>query len=568
MVINTSFLFFRCLFIFLSIVLVSSQLTVSPYNYRYFQYRNKTVALVGSTEHYGAVLNLDFDYVTYLDTLQANGLHLVRTWTGAIYREDVHDFNIRRNTLAPSPGKYLAPWAVEPNSCCYNNTPGVPLYNFSAGWNETYWDRLDDFLYQASLRNIIVNLGLFSNFYGNDSVQWKLSPLYPLNNVNRIGTTVQSANDVFILGLHPDINSLLDTYIAELITRVQKYDNLFYEIINELWTAPYAYPSGGAVYRPWVDHTINFIQYYDNNTHMISENYAIMAKRIIELNSNTSFYSFHDTTLDTLLINENFQTNNRYLLKPLGTGETGFTGDPFNPSLYFTSDDTYRSEGYLTLFNGGVTYNNLDCSFSTLYPNGTDYPIPSYVPGGGGNTLRTSLGVLQYLLDSLPLQYCHPIRNLVTGVQTDGRPQLYYQFSTIGNISSNIGIFAMYITNAWWANGTVNGSFTIEYDVTVSSNENRYTLTNTSSSSSSLNWTVHFINPIDGTFLAPVQNFTSDNVNRLTIRTATFVRDIVIIGLRNDSLHYFTYVPSTVHTMLPVSSQHKENRKPTGKGLS
>jgi len=42
-----------------------------PENPHYFLFREKLTILVGSTEHYGAVLNLDFDYVTYLDELAA-----------------------------------------------------------------------------------------------------------------------------------------------------------------------------------------------------------------------------------------------------------------------------------------------------------------------------------------------------------------------------------------------------------------------------------------------------------------------------------------------------------------
>lgn len=37
-----------------------------PQNPHYFQYRNKLILLVGSGEHYGSVVNLDFDYANYL----------------------------------------------------------------------------------------------------------------------------------------------------------------------------------------------------------------------------------------------------------------------------------------------------------------------------------------------------------------------------------------------------------------------------------------------------------------------------------------------------------------------
>jgi hypothetical protein len=48
-----------------------------PDNPRYFLLRERATCLVGSGEHYGAVVNLDFDYVRHLDTLARDGLDFV-----------------------------------------------------------------------------------------------------------------------------------------------------------------------------------------------------------------------------------------------------------------------------------------------------------------------------------------------------------------------------------------------------------------------------------------------------------------------------------------------------------
>ena len=45
-------------------------------NPHYFLFRGSPTVLITSGEHYGAVLNLDFDYIRYLDELQSNGLNL------------------------------------------------------------------------------------------------------------------------------------------------------------------------------------------------------------------------------------------------------------------------------------------------------------------------------------------------------------------------------------------------------------------------------------------------------------------------------------------------------------
>ncbi len=74
-------------------------LALHPENGHYFLFRGKPTVLIASGEHYGAVLNLDFDYRKYLDTLAADGLNNMRIFSGA-YVEPQGAFNIARNTLA------------------------------------------------------------------------------------------------------------------------------------------------------------------------------------------------------------------------------------------------------------------------------------------------------------------------------------------------------------------------------------------------------------------------------------------------------------------------------------
>ncbi|HKZ38704.1 MAG TPA: hypothetical protein VJ184_13680, partial [Chryseolinea sp.] len=77
-------------------------IALHPENPHYFIYEDSAAVLITSGEHYGAVLNLDFDYVAYLEELSKNRLNLTRTFTGA-YVEPVGAFKIERNTLAPAP---------------------------------------------------------------------------------------------------------------------------------------------------------------------------------------------------------------------------------------------------------------------------------------------------------------------------------------------------------------------------------------------------------------------------------------------------------------------------------
>ena len=51
----------------LCITAAAPPLRLHPANQRYFEFRGEPTVLVTSGEHYGAVLNLDFDFVRYLD---------------------------------------------------------------------------------------------------------------------------------------------------------------------------------------------------------------------------------------------------------------------------------------------------------------------------------------------------------------------------------------------------------------------------------------------------------------------------------------------------------------------
>ena len=59
-----------------------------------FLFREKPTVLVTSTEHYSAVLNLDFDFISNLDELKSHGLNLTRTFSG-VYCELPGNFKIK-----------------------------------------------------------------------------------------------------------------------------------------------------------------------------------------------------------------------------------------------------------------------------------------------------------------------------------------------------------------------------------------------------------------------------------------------------------------------------------------
>ena len=86
-------------------VRAAQPIALHPQNPHYFVFRGKPTVLITSGEHYGAVLNLDFDFVRYLDELKTRGLNLTRTFSG-VSRADASNSprssTASRNAVSPA----------------------------------------------------------------------------------------------------------------------------------------------------------------------------------------------------------------------------------------------------------------------------------------------------------------------------------------------------------------------------------------------------------------------------------------------------------------------------------
>ena len=109
-------------------------IALHPENPHYFLWRKKPTLLLTSAEHYGAVINSDFNFSRYLQTLASQRMNMTRTFVGS-YVEPAGAFNITSNTLAPRAGKFIAPWAR-------SSEPGYPnggnKFDLNK-WNEDYF---------------------------------------------------------------------------------------------------------------------------------------------------------------------------------------------------------------------------------------------------------------------------------------------------------------------------------------------------------------------------------------------------------------------------------------------
>lgn len=339
-------------------------------NPHYFSYKGKPLVLITSGEHYGAVLNLDFDYDTYLYTLASDGLNLTRVFSGA-YVEPQGAFKIEGNTLAPQRERYICPWKR-------SDTPGYAnggnKFDLSE-WDQQYFDRLSDFIAQAEKRNIIVELTLFCPFY--EESQWKLSPMNRINNINGGGPTERT--DVYTLDKSGALLVIQDNLVRKIVHELKDYSNVIYEICNE--------PYFGGVTLAWQHHMASLIAEEEKEfpqPHLISQNVANGSKKITTPHPAVSVFNFHYATPPVAV------AQNYFLNKVIGDNETGFKGN---------ADSTYRKEGWAFILAGGALFNNLDYSFTAGHEDGT-FRYPATQPGGGSAALRKQLGSLQRFIST------------------------------------------------------------------------------------------------------------------------------------------------------------------------
>jgi PA14 domain. len=357
-----------------------------PENPHYFQFRGKPAVLIGSSEHYGAVLNKEFDYVTYLKELRSKRLNHTRLFSGT-YREVPGSFNITDNTLAPRPEYFISPWAR-------SSTPG----EFAGGnkfdltrWDDAYFERLKSFIRLAGKYGIVVELSLFCPLY--DEALWQVSPMNASNNINGIGNCPR--DEVFTLK-HPDLLEAQKAVVRKFVTELNGFDNLYYEICNEPWM--------GGVTMEWQNEIIDTIvaaQVSLPNTHLIGLN--PQGLNIRNPHPAVSIFNYHHGD-SAEPVSRNYELN-----KVIGDNETGFRGQ---------ANFTYRSEAWDCLLAGGALFSHLDYSFSTQHPAGTLREYSS--PGGGNTELRSQFRVLKNFMHGLNFVRMQPEPAVIAAINPPG----------------------------------------------------------------------------------------------------------------------------------------------------
>jgi len=401
-----------------------------PQNPHYFLYRGKAVALIASGEHYGAVINGDFDYHKYLAAMDAAGMNYTRLFGGSYVEEPGKSFGIRRNDLAPERGKFVTPWARSTDPGYAGGGNKIDL----SKWNPEYFTRLHDFLGEAARRGIVVEIGLFSSQYGE--MQWNLSPFKRENNVN--GTDAIDYKKVNTLE-NGNILAVQEKYVRKLVHEVNAYPNVMFEIENEpwsdrtvladvvnpyLWTGRDQYPNSvdlpDDAAMAWQVRVVEWITKEEAglpNKHMIAQDCCNFVYALKSALAGVSVVNFHYAYPEAAVLNYG-------LGKALSYDETGFLGQ---------SDDVYTRQAWNFMLSGGSVFSGLDYSFSVGHEDGTDTEPNG--PGGGSPELRRRLKILSEFLRGLPLVDLKPGFDLVKhagGVVTH-------------TLSSGSGEYAMYV---------------------------------------------------------------------------------------------------------------------------
>jgi hypothetical protein len=381
-----------------------------PRNPRYFEWRGKAVALVTSAEHYGAVLNLDFDGRRYLETLQRDGMNYTRVFSGS-YVEPPGAFGIEKNTLAPAPGRFLSPWARSGVEGYAGGGNRFDLDRFSP----EHLDRLKEFVAEAGRRGIVVELTLFCSTYGD--AQWAVHPFNPRNNVQALA--VADWRKLHTLDNGPAM-AFQEKLVRHLVRGLNGFDNLFFEIQNEPWadnhtlgevinpymTDRYRWPNAVEIPAPaavaWQAKIASIIADEESRLprrHLIAQNVCNfrLPIRPQDLVPGAGIVNFHYAYPEAAAWN-------LALPMVLGCDETGFAG---------RTDAAYRRQAWNFLLSGGGLFNSLDYSFTVGREDGAD--TANKAPGGGSPALRKQLGILSEFLRSFDLAALRPDRALVTG---------------------------------------------------------------------------------------------------------------------------------------------------------
>ncbi len=418
---------------------LAQPISLHPENPHYFIYKGKPTVLVTSAEHYGSVLNTDFDFRKYLQTMQDEGMNYTRIFMGS-YVEIPGSFGIEKNTLAPEVGSFITPWKRVDETGLYKGEKKLDLNE----WNPGYFSRLNDFISLANELDIIVEVTLFCSTYSDES--WERHPFNPGNNINSLPANLDRKKTNTLD--NGNLTEIQQKMVEKIVTELNVFENVFYEIQNEPWSddpqkgmltlrtlAPNS-KSGG--WFQWADmaseaslewqkvitKTIVETEASLPNKHLIAQNYSNFKSSLEKVDPNISILNFHYVWPEAVWMNYGWN-------RPVSFDESGFAG---------SSDSTYLRQAWQFMMAGGAVFNNLDYSF---YVGKEDGSGVNNAPGGGSTNLRKQLTYLRGFVESLDFVKMKPDLQIVahspgSEVQAMSQPGLQYAMIFTGNSTKRV----------------------------------------------------------------------------------------------------------------------------------
>ena len=232
------------IFALLATGLYAEPIKLHPANPHYYLFHGQPTILITSAEHYGGVVNKDFDYVAYFDALKAYGLNYTRIYPGFLF-EPMGKF-MKGNTLGAKPISLTLPWARSQKS---GYVLGGNLFDLDK-WDPAFFARLKDFVAKAAERGIVVEICFYNAQYGDT---WPMSPLYYENNIQGEGRC--DYEDAQTLK-HADVVRREDDYVRKITQEVNGFDNVILEVCDE----PYLTGTPIELAGPWVAHNVEVIK--------------------------------------------------------------------------------------------------------------------------------------------------------------------------------------------------------------------------------------------------------------------------------------------------------------------
>ena len=398
------FAFSFLLILFFGISCFAQPFSLHPENPHYFYYKGNPTVLITSAEHYGAVLNADFDFEKYLNTMHEEGMNYTRIFTGS-YVEIPGSFGIENNTLAPAVGSFITPWKRVGEEGLYKGEMKFDLDK----WNPDYFERLNEFIALANELDIIVEVTFFCSTYSDAS--WKRHPFNPENNINKLPIDLdRKKSNTLSNGVLFDFQKEL---VGKLVTELNSYNNVFYEIQNEPWsddpqkvmrTLRTLNPNPGKEnWFKWAEKASDASLEWQKlmaqvivetemqlpKKHIIAQNYTNFKSSLEKVDPNISILNFHYVWPEAILMNYGWN-------RPVGFDESGFAG---------SETDNYLRQAWQFMVAGGAIFNNLDYSFFVGKEDGTGV---NSAPGAGNAEFRKQLKYLLDFIESFEFVKMHP----------------------------------------------------------------------------------------------------------------------------------------------------------------